>query len=79
MKCRHCIELFSDYIEGTLSKDLMNEVKSHISRCERCRILLHTYSLTIRLSKKGETFYRVSPLMMDRLKSLLNTRLGIEK
>ncbi|MCE5274585.1 MAG: zf-HC2 domain-containing protein [Syntrophaceae bacterium] len=74
MNCRICSSLFQEYLENTISQDLMDELRSHIELCERCRVCFKTYSLTIQLSGRIEQPCCVSPEAMDRLKAMLLQR-----
>jgi hypothetical protein len=74
MNCRICSSLFQEYLENTISQDLIDELKSKISECEKCRVCFKTYSLTIILSKKAEQPCSLSPEMMNKLRSMLIER-----
>ena len=54
MKCIVCSSLFQDYLENTLSQDIIDELNEHFKFCEKCRICFSTYSLTVKLSRKIE-------------------------
>ncbi|MCD6569088.1 MAG: zf-HC2 domain-containing protein [Deltaproteobacteria bacterium] len=79
MNCKKIIALLHDYMDENLPEDLKEEINSHLNECKKCKALFHTYSLTITLTKKVETYCNVTPEMMDRLKVLLHTRLGPNK
>ncbi len=51
----HCQELLaslSDYVDGSLSKELCNELERHLSECENCRVVVNTTRKTIELYKE---------------------------
>lgn len=74
MKCIVCSSLFQDYLENTLSQDIIDELDHHFQFCDKCRICFKTYSLTIKLSRKIEQPCCVSPESVDRLRTMLLER-----
>ncbi len=71
MKCIICSSLFQDYLENTLSQDIIDEMNNNFQLCEKCKVCFKTYSLTIRLSQKIEQPCCVSPETMDKLRQML--------
>ncbi len=78
MRCSQCIELFDDYIDGVLTRDTMEKIQAHLRECKHCRVIFHTYSLTIRLSKSCETFNTLSKERIKKLKQTLTRSLRME-
>ena len=39
-ECRYLLDLLSDFIDGTLSSELCNEIERHMADCENCRIVV---------------------------------------
>ncbi len=74
MNCRICSSLFQQYLENTISQDLIDDLKNQNGECEKCRVCFKTYSLTIILSKKAEQPCCLSPEMMNRLRAMLLER-----
>jgi hypothetical protein len=74
MKCMICSSLFQDYLENTLSQDIIDEMNNNFQLCEKCKICFKTYSLTIRLSQKIEQPCCASPESVDKLRQLLIER-----
>jgi hypothetical protein len=74
MKCMICSSLFQDYLDKTLSQDIMDEMNNNFKLCEKCRVCFKTYSLTIRLSRKIEEPCSVSSETVDRLRAMLLER-----
>jgi predicted anti-sigma-YlaC factor YlaD len=74
MNCKICSALFQEYLENTLSEDLINELNNHLKVCEKCGIFFRTYSLTVTLSRQVEPPCCVSPEKIDRLMALLSER-----
>ncbi len=74
MKCMVCSSLFPDYLENTLSQDVIDELEHHFTFCDRCRICFSTYRLTVRLSRTVEEPCSVNPDSVRRLTSFLLDR-----
>ncbi|HPI94142.1 MAG TPA: hypothetical protein PLT09_11310 [Deltaproteobacteria bacterium] len=74
MKCIICSSLFQDYLENTLSQDIIDELNEHFQFCDKCRVCFTTYSLTIKLSKRFEQPCCVSPESVDKLRTMLLER-----
>jgi hypothetical protein len=74
MNCRICSSLFQEYLENTISQDLIDELKTQIELCDKCRVCFKTYTLTVQLSRKIEQPCCVSPEVIDRLRSMLLER-----
>jgi hypothetical protein len=74
MKCIVCSSLFQDYLEKTLSQDIIDEMDTNFKGCEKCKICFRTYSLTIELSQKIKPPCCVNPEVVDRLRQMLIER-----
>ncbi len=74
MKCMICSSLFQDYLDNTLSQDVIDELNSNFQLCEKCRVCFRTYSLTIELSHKAKETGCASQESVDRLRRLLLER-----
>lgn len=46
MTCRETIELLADYLEATLSPDILEQLEAHLRDCPPCIAYLNTYRLT---------------------------------
>jgi len=79
MNCKTCSKLLQEYLENNISEELITELNNHINTCERCGILMRTYSLTVTLSHRVETPCCVSPEKIEQLTSLLYERLFSNK
>lgn len=67
MTCSELVGLLSDYIDGTLDPEARATLEEHLSRCDKCHVVLDTTQCTIVL-------YRVSQspsLAPDRREALL--------
>ena len=50
--CRRVTDLLVEIVDGTASDELKSEVQRHLCGCVPCAIYMHTYSDTIRLTRK---------------------------
>jgi anti-sigma factor RsiW len=48
-KCRTLLGSLSDYVDGTLSEDLCDEIELHVTECRNCHIVVDTLRKTISL------------------------------
>ena len=48
-KCHALLGSLSDYVDGTLSEELCEEIDRHISECQDCNIVVDTLRKTISL------------------------------
>ena len=46
-ECRYLLDSLSDFIDGTLSSELCNELERHMADCENCRIVVDSLRKTI--------------------------------
>ena len=74
---QHCKELLgtlSEYIDGTLQKELCAELEKHLAGCDNCRIVVNTLRKTVDLyreSSQGEE-------MPEEIRHRLFFRLNLE-
>ena len=72
-ECKSLLESLSDYIDGTLSEELCEEIQRHIAECQDCHIVVDTLRKTVYLyhatASKPAT---VPPNVRDRLFRSLN-------
>jgi len=50
--CRRYLGELSDYVDGTLSKELCRELEAHMANCENCRVVVNTFAKTIALYRQ---------------------------
>jgi anti-sigma factor RsiW len=50
--CQDVNEWLLDYLSGELSQESRNAVDQHLSACPTCVAFVHSYSMTISLSRK---------------------------
>jgi hypothetical protein len=48
-QCKSMLVFLSDFVDGTLSEELCQEIECHAAECERCRIVVDTLRKTISL------------------------------
>ncbi|NLX11395.1 MAG: hypothetical protein GXY36_17245 [Chloroflexi bacterium] len=64
--CRHYLRSISEYLDGTLSDTLCDEIEAHMATCENCRVVVNTLSKTVLLYRRLP-----SPEMPDEVKERL--------
>lgn len=47
MACQECVELVSDYLEGTLEPELIERAEAHLGECRACLEYLEQMRLTV--------------------------------
>ncbi len=67
-KCQTLLGSLSDYIDGTLSEELCEEINRHISECQNCHIVVDTMRKTIFL-------YQESAANSDKVPGIVRERL----
>lgn len=75
MNCKHYLALLNEFVDCTLSPEDQDEIRAHMDSCPRCRVFFKTYSLTITLSRRAESSCCISEDQIDRLRTLLVSRL----
>ena len=48
-KCKALLGSLSDYVDGTLSKELCEELERHLTECQDCRVVVDTLHKTVSL------------------------------
>jgi len=71
--CRSLLGSLSEYVDGTLSEELCEEIELHIADCQDCHIVVDTLRKTISLyhesaAESGE----VPGIVRERLFRILN-------
>ncbi len=75
MTCKRYLALLNEYVECTLPQEVQDDIRAHMETCPRCRVFYRTYSLTISLSRRAESTCCISDDQVDRLRTLLVSRL----
>jgi predicted anti-sigma-YlaC factor YlaD len=71
MNCKLCSALFQEFLENSLSEELIVEVQEHIRTCSKCKVSFRTYTVTVTLSRKVDPPCCVSPETLDRLRKVI--------
>jgi anti-sigma factor RsiW len=72
-KCRALLGSLSDYVDGTLSEDLCEEIERHVSECQDCHVVVDTLRKTISLYHESTAdAVEVPGLVRERLYRILN-------
>jgi anti-sigma factor RsiW len=73
MECKSLLESLSDYVDGTLSEELCEEIQRHIAECHNCQIVVDTLRRTVYLyHATASELENVPPKVRDRLFRSLN-------
>lgn len=48
-RCRSLLGSLSDYVDGTLEKELCEEIERHVAECQNCHVVVDTLRKTISL------------------------------
>lgn len=75
MNCKRYLALLNEFVECTLPQEVQDDIRAHMEACPRCRVFYRTYSLTITLSRRAENTCCISEDQVDRLRTLLVSRL----
>jgi anti-sigma factor RsiW len=70
MNCKDAIGVLADFLEQSLSPEVLAEFERHLSDCAPCRAYLETYRKTVELTGRAE-HVEMPAEMKVRLRSLL--------
>lgn len=75
MNCKKVIHELSDYLDGEIAPDLLQELERHLEHCDDCRLVVDTTRKTI------EIYCNTEPLPLpqgvrERLERALAEKLG---
>lgn len=72
-KCQTLLGSLSEYVDGTLSEELCEEIDRHIAECQNCHIVVDTLRKTISLYHESAAETGVVPgVVRERLFRTLN-------
>jgi predicted anti-sigma-YlaC factor YlaD len=77
--CQALLGTLCDYIDGCCSEELCQEIESHLSECEDCRVVVDTLHKTISLYRKSAEEAAISGDMRERLFKVLKIEDYLEK
>ena len=70
MTCKDAIGVIADFLEQSLSPELLAELERHLGDCGPCRAYLETYRKTVELTGRAEHL-EMPAEMKTRLRRLL--------
>jgi len=77
--CQELLESLLDYVGGELVIERRETFKVHIDGCEKCGILVHSYTHTVRVAKALPKCSSLPPEVEARLRAVLEPELKGEK
>jgi anti-sigma factor RsiW len=70
MECRECMDLLSDYVDGSLPKDQAELLDWHLEGCPACVAFVNTYKGTVDAARRlRET--KLPPELQQKLVAFL--------
>ena len=66
MTCTEFLGKLTDYFDGQISPELLDEVRAHSSSCHHCEVVLDTTRQTIAVYRDNE-LCELSPELQERL------------
>jgi anti-sigma factor RsiW len=73
MNCTDFLSQLTDYFDGQISPELLEEVRAHLAGCSHCEVVLNTTRQTIEVYRDHE-IYDMSEELRDKLHSAIMTR-----
>lgn len=71
-KCRECVDLLTDYLEGSLDDNVQERLDDHLSACAPCINFVRTFERSADMTRRlREQQVDVPPEVQSRLKSFL--------
>ena len=71
MNCREAIDVLVDYLDATLTPDVLAQLEAHLRICAPCRAYLATYKRSAELAAKVNRV-EMPPEVRQRLRDFLN-------
>lgn len=66
MTCTDFLSKLTDYFDGQISRELLEEVRAHTAACQHCEVVLSTTRQTIQVYRDNE-LYELSAEFQERL------------
>ncbi len=66
MTCTDFLSKLTDYFDGQISPELLEEVRTHTAGCQHCEVVLSTTRQTIQVYRDNE-LYELSTEFQERL------------
>lgn len=73
MNCTDFLSQLTDYFDGQISPELLEEVRAHLAGCSHCEVVLNTTRRTIEVYRNNE-IYDISEELQDKLHSAIMAR-----
>jgi len=73
MNCTDFLSQLTDYFDGQISPELLEEVRAHLAGCSHCEVVLNTTRQTIEVYR-GNEIYEISEDLRERLHSAIMTK-----
>lgn len=70
MTCTDFLSQLTDYFDGQISPELLEEVRTHLAGCHHCEVVLNTTRQTIEVYR-GNEVYDISDELRERLHSAI--------
>jgi predicted anti-sigma-YlaC factor YlaD len=71
MTCREAIDVLDDYLESSLTPEVLEKLEAHLRACAPCRAYLATYERTKELAAKVNRV-EMPPEVKQRLRDFLS-------
>lgn len=78
MTCTDFLSKLTDYFDGQISPELLEEVRSHTAACSHCEVVLDTTRQTIEVYRDHEVF-EFSTELQERLHTAIMARCNAKK
>ena len=70
MTCTDFLSQLTDYFDGQISPELLEEVREHLAGCSHCEVVLNTTRKTIEIYR-GNDVFEMSTELRERLHSAI--------
>jgi len=64
--CTDFLSKMTDYFDGQIEPELVEEVRAHLCECQHCEVVVNTTRRTIEIYR-GNEIYEFSPELRERL------------
>ncbi len=75
MTCTDFLSKMTDYFDGKIAPELLQEVRAHLCECSHCEVVVNTTRQTIEVYRDNE-IYEFSPELRERLHSAIMAKCG---
>ena len=73
MNCTDFLSQLTDYFDGHVPPELLEEVRAHLAECHHCTVVLNTTRQTIEVYR-GNEIYDLSDDLTEKLHSAIMSR-----